>query len=293
MDEEAINKQAIEAHKRCKGKIEIIPKCPIRSLNDFSIWYTPGVAAVCKKINENEDSVFDYTNKWNSVAIISDGTRVLGLGNIGPKAGIPVMEGKAMLFKYFGGVDAIPICLGTTDKDKIIETVKNLQPSFGGINLEDIEKPKCFEILETLKKEMHIPVFHDDQQGTATVILAGLINAMKVVGKRTDEVSLTMVGAGAAGFKTVEMLIKAGFDPKKIIIADSKGILNQSRDDIKNGKGAYKWEMCIKTNGENREGGVQEALKGSDICIALSKPGPGTIKKEWISKMSDDAIVFP
>jgi len=286
---EDLNKKSIEQHKLYKGKMGSFPKCPIRGFEDFGIWYTPGVAAVCKEIHKNKDLVFDYTNKWNNVAIVSDGTRVLGLGDIGPYAGMPVMEGKALLFKYLGGVDAFPICLDTKDPQEIIKTVKYIQPCFGGINLEDLSKPKCFEILETLRKECEIPVWHDDQQGTAAVILAGLINALKVVGKKMNDISLTMVGVGAAGIKTTEIIIKAGINPKKIIIVDSKGILNQNRNDLKD---TYKWDMCLKTNEENREGNIADALKDSDVCIAFSKPGPDTIKKEWISKMSDDSIIF-
>lgn len=288
-EKNTLSEKALEQHRLYKGKMEAFPKCPIRDFQDFGIWYTPGVAAVCKEIQKNDDSVFDYTNKWNNVAVVSDCTRVLGLGDIGPYAGLPVMEGKALLFKYLGGVDAFPVCLDTKNPEDIINIVKWIQPSFGGINLEDIEKPKCFQILETLRKESNIPVWHDDQQGTATVILAGLMNALKVIGKKKDDISVAMIGAGAAGIKTTEMIIKAGFNPKKIIMVDSKGILNQNRDDIKD---TYKWNMCLKTNGENREGNISNALKDSDVCIAFSKPGPGTIKKEWISKMSDDSIVF-
>jgi malate dehydrogenase (oxaloacetate-decarboxylating) len=188
-------KDAMILHPFYRGKCEVVPKCCIRSFDDFGIWYTPGVAEPCKDIQKNPIKVLEHTNKWNFVAVITDGTRVLGLGNIGPEAGLPVMEGKAILFKYLGGVDAFPICLDTTDADEIIHTVKLLQPTFAGINLEDIEKPKCFYILDTLRKEARIPVWHDDQQGTATVTVAGLINALKVVKKKIDKVNITMVGA--------------------------------------------------------------------------------------------------
>ena len=224
---------ALKMHPFYKGKIEVVPKCVIRDVNDFAIWYTPGVAEPCKEINKNPDLAYEYTNRGNMVGIVTDGTRVLGLGDIGPLAGLPVMEGKALLFKYLGGVDAFPICLDTKDPDEFIRTVKLLTPSFGGINLEDIENPKCFYILEKLRAEMTIPVWHDDQQGTAAVTVAGLINALKVVNKKMEDAKITMIGIGAANVCIVRMLIKAGADPKKMIVVDSKGILNRKRDDIK------------------------------------------------------------
>jgi malate dehydrogenase (oxaloacetate-decarboxylating) len=282
---------ALKMHPCYKGKIEIVPKCVIRDINDFAIWYTPGVAEPCKEINKNPDLAYQYTNKGNMVGIVTDGTRVLGLGDIGPLAGLPVMEGKALLFKYLGGVDAFPICLDTKDADELIKTVKLLTPSFGGINLEDIENPKCFYILEKLRKEMTIPVWHDDQQGTAAVTLAGLINALKIVKKKIEDVKITMIGIGAANVCISKMIFKAGADPKKFIIVDSKGILNRKRDDIKPTH-KEKMEFCQITNGENREGGMEEAIKGQDVVIALSKSGPDVIKKEWIGAMADNSIVF-
>lgn len=278
-------------HPYYKGKIEVIPKCVIRDINDFAIWYTPGVAEPCKDIQKNPEKVFEHTNKANMVGIVTDGTRVLGLGDIGPLAGLPVMEGKALLFKYLGGVDAFPICLDTKDPDEIIRTVKIISPSFGGINLEDIANPKCFYILEKLRAEAPIPVWHDDQQGTAAVTLAGLINALKVVKKKIQDVKITMIGIGAANVCITKMIIKAGADPKKFIVVDSKGILNRKRDDIKPTH-KEKLEFCQITNAENRDGDMEEAIKGQDVVIALSKPGPDTIKKEWISKMADNGIVF-
>lgn len=282
---------AMKMHPYYKGKIEVIPKCVIRNVNDFAIWYTPGVAEPCKDIQQNPDRVYDHTNKANMVGIVTDGTRVLGLGDIGPLAGLPVMEGKALLFKYLGGVDAFPICLDTKDPDEFIKTVKYLCPTFGGINLEDIENPKCFYILERLRAEAPIPVWHDDQQGTAAVTLAGLINALKVVGKKMEDVKITMIGIGAANVCITKMIIKAGADPKKFIVVDSKGILSRKRDDIKPTH-KEKMEFCRITNAENRDGGMEEAIKGQDVVIALSKPGPDTIKKEWISTMADNGIVF-
>ena len=282
---------AMKMHPYYKGKIEVIPKCVIRDINDFAIWYTPGVAEPCKDIQQNPDRVYDHTNKANMVGIVTDGTRVLGLGDIGPMAGLPVMEGKALLFKYLGGVDAFPICLDTKDPDEFIKTVKYLCPTFGGINLEDIANPKCFYILERLRAEAPIPVWHDDQQGTAAVTLAGLINALKVVGKKMEDVKITMIGIGAANVCITKMIIKAGADPKKFIVVDSKGILNRKRDDIKPTH-KEKMEFCQITNAENRDGDMEEAIKGQDVVIALSKPGPDTIKKEWISTMADNGIVF-
>ena len=276
-------------HAFYRGKIEVMPKCAIRTLQDFSIWYTPGVAKVCRDIEKDREVAFEGTNKWNYVAVVSDGTRVLGLGDIGGQAGMPVMEGKALIFKYLGGVDAFPICLATKDPDEIIQAVKWMEPTFGGINLEDFSKPKCFYILDRLRKEMPIPVWHDDQQGTAAVILAGTINALKIVGKKMSEAQFTIIGSGSANTRTFYVLTAAGVNPKHIIMTDSSGILSQSREDL---KGTYKWELALKTNPEMREGGNREAMEGSDIAIAASKPGPGTLVKEDVAGMADDAIIF-
>jgi len=285
---------AMRLHPFYRGKMQTMPKCPVRDFSDFSIWYTPGVAAPCRAIEKDKEKVYEYTNKWNTVAIVSDCTRVLGLGDIGPEAGLPVMEGKAMLFKYLGGVDAVAICLDTKDPDEIIRTVKLLQPSFGGINLEDISNPKCFYILDTLRKEMAIPVFHDDQQGTAAVTLAGLINALKIVGKKKESVKLTVVGVGAANIAITRLLFTDGFKPENTIFVDSKGILNPGRADLeaKQKENPYKWDLCQRSNSEKRTGDISEALKGADVCISLSKAGPGTIKAESLKGMAKDAILF-
>jgi malate dehydrogenase (oxaloacetate-decarboxylating) len=283
---------AMIMHPFYKGKIEIMPKACIRSIDDFAIWYTPGVAKPCLDIRDNPEKVFEHTNKGNFVAVVTDGTRVLGLGDIGPEAGLPVMEGKGMLFKYLGGVDAFPICVDTKDPDKLIEFVKLLQPSFGGINLEDIAQPKCFRILDTLRKECHIPVWHDDQQGTAAVTTAGLINAVKIVGKDLSKVRVTMVGAGASNICIARMIMLAGVTPKNIIMCDSKGILHMGREAELKLDWKEKWEMAQKTNGEGRTGDVPRAIESADVLIALSKPGPDTIKKEWVARMAKDAIVF-
>ena len=288
-------KIANELHLKYQGKIEIVPKVPVLKLKDFAIWYTPGVAGPCRKIyNEGKDLSFEYTLRWNYVAVISDGTRILGLGNIGPEAGLPVMEGKALLFKYLGGVDAIPLVISAHDPDKFIEVVKFLEPSFGAINLEDISSPKCFYILEKLNEILDIPVWHDDQQGTALVALAGLINALKIVGKKLDQVKIAIVGAGAANTATIKYITIAGADPKKMVVVDSKGILHPNRPDIEElkVKNPWKYKIAMTTNAEGITGGIPEALKGADVVIAASKPGPGTIKKEWIKLMNDDAIVF-
>jgi malate dehydrogenase (oxaloacetate-decarboxylating) len=287
-------KLAMAYHPFYEGKIQVAPKCAIRDPNDFAIWYTPGVAASCRKIKEKPEEVFRHTNKWNNVAVVSDGTRVLGLGDIGPEAGLPVMEGKALLFKYLGGVDAFPICLGTKDPDEIITACRWLQPSFGGINLEDISKPKCFYILEQLREKLDIPVWHDDQQGTATVILAGLMNALKIVGKKMDQALVTLVGVGSANTRTALVLMRAGVKPGNILMVDSKGILHSNRKDLqaRMEENPWKWNFCLKTNAEGRTGGMSEAFEGADICVAASKPGPGTIKKEDVARMATDSILF-
>jgi malate dehydrogenase (oxaloacetate-decarboxylating) len=266
---------AMKLHPFYHGKMEIAPKCCIRDFNDFAIWYTPGVAEPCRAINKDEKLVYDYTNKWNMVAVVSDCTRVLGLGDIGPKAGLPVMEGKSILFKYLGGVDAVPICLGTKNPDEIIAAVKWLQPSFGGINLEDISQPKCFRILDTLRAEAEIPVWHDDQQGTATINLAGLINALQLVGKKPRDATVAMIGAGAANVATSRLIFAYGIRPENTIAVDTKGVLHKGRKDIEMQKAEYvdKWRFCQITNKEQRTGGIPEALDGADVCIALSKPG--------------------
>lgn len=285
---------AMALHPFYRGKVETTLKCVIRDINDFAIWYTPGVAAPCRAIEADPEKVYDYTNKWNTVAVISDGTRVLGLGDIGPKAGLPVMEGKVLLYKYLGGVDGVAIMLDTKDPDKIIETVLMLQPSFGGINLEDLSQPKCFRILDTLREKAEIPVWHDDQQGTATVTLAGLMNALKVVDKKKEEVSIAFVGSGASNVAISRLIFSWGVNPTKCMMVDSKGILGPHRKDLELRRHEYvdKWRLCQTTNGDLRQGGIPEAMEGVDVVIALSKPGPGTIKPEWVARMNKDAIVF-
>jgi malate dehydrogenase (oxaloacetate-decarboxylating) len=279
-------------HRFYEGKVQVMPKCAIRNTDDFAVWYTPGVAAPCREIQANLDKSFELTNRWNYVAVVTDGTRVLGLGDIGPEAAMPVMEGKALLFKYLGGVDAFPICLKTKDPDEIVRVCEVLEPSFGGINLEDIEKPKCFSILEKARAKLKIPVWHDDQQGTATVILAGLINAFKIVGKKPRESLITLVGSGSANIRTAYVLIKWGVKPGNIIMVDSKGVVNPNRTDITPEKNPWKYDLTQKTNAEGRTGPITEAFKGVDAVVAASKPGPGTIKKEWVKTMIDNAVLF-
>ena len=285
---------AMQLHPFYRGKIETGIKVPVRSVDDFAIWYTPGVAASCRAIQRDPALVYEHTSKWNTVAVVSDGTRVLGLGDIGPKAGLPVMEGKALLFKYLGGVDAVPIMLDTKDPDEIIRTVLMLQPGFGGVNLEDISQPKCFRVLDTLREQAEIPIWHDDQQGTACVTVAGLLNALKIVGKPVSEVRVVFIGTGAANVAISRLCFTAGVDPAKALMVDSKGIMGRDREDIYHRRAEYvdKWRLCEITNAEGRQGGVAEALAGADVCLAASRPGPGTIKPEWVSAMAHDAIVF-
>src|SRR2546429_3566480 len=282
---------AMKYHPYYHGKIEFSSKVPVNSYDDFAIWYTPGVADPCREIQHNPERVFDYTNKSNSVAIVTDGTRVLGLGDIGPEAGLPVMEGKSLLFKYLGGVDAYPICLGTKDPVQIENAVRWLQPSFGGINLEDISQPKCFDILAALRNDLGIPVWHDDQQGTGTVVCAGLMNALRIVGKKMGDSNICMLGAGAANIAVARMIIEAGVDPGSITMVDSMGILTKERKDLSESFKA-KWDMALKTNREGRTGGLKEAIKGADALLAMSKSGPDVVSGKLIETMNDDSIVF-
>jgi len=280
-----VNKEALELHKKFRGKIEVVSKVPLKTMRDLSVYYTPGVAEPCKEIARDKNKVYDYTSKGNMVAVVTDGSRVLGLGNIGPEAGLPVYEGKAILFKEFGGVDAFPICLDTQDTEEIIKAVKQIAPVFGGINLEDIDAPKCFEIEERLKKELDIPVFHDDQHGTAIAVLAGLINALKIVGKKLPTVRITVSGAGAAGIAITKLLLNAG--AKNIIVCDTKGILYEGRDV---GMNRWKDEIARMTNREKLKGELADAMKGADVFVGVS--APGIVSEEMISNMSKDAIVF-
>ena len=286
--------QAMKLHSFYRGKMESVPKCRVNDCNDFAIWYSPGVAAPCKAIAAEPERVYELTNKWNTIAVVSDGSRVLGLGDIGPKAGYPVMEGKALLFKYLGGVDAVPIMLDTKDPDEIIRTVLLLQPTFGGVNLEDLAQPKCFRILETLRRQAEIPVWHDDQQGTATVTLAGLINALKIVDKPIEDVRIVFVGSGAANVACSRLIFARGANPENCLVVDSRGILGKHRHDLEQRRYEFpeKWDLCQRTNKERRSGGIPEAAAGADVIVSLAKPGPGIILPDSIKKMNRDAIVF-
>ncbi|MDG6225092.1 MAG: NADP-dependent malic enzyme [Candidatus Thermoplasmatota archaeon] len=281
-------------HSFYKGKTEMALKAPVRDFNDFAIWYTPGVASPCRAIRSDPSMVWEMTNRSNTIAVVSDGSRVLGLGDIGPEAAIPVMEGKSLLFKYLGGVDAFPLCLGVHDEESIIDTVKALEPCLGGINLEDISTPKCFPILDRLRNEMGIPVWHDDQQGTATVEVAGFLNALKLVGKSVDEVQISMIGAGAANIRIASILTQIGVRPKHIIMCDSRGVLNMEREDFEKMRSdsPEKYRICQEYNGMERECTIVDCTKGSDVLLCASTPKPGTVSKDMVRKMSDDPIVF-
>jgi malate dehydrogenase (oxaloacetate-decarboxylating) len=283
----------VELSKKFGGKIEIVPKVPIKSYEDFSIIYTPGVAEVSKAILKDKEKAFDLTIRGNLVAIITDGTRVLGLGDVGPEAAMPVMEGKALLFKYLGGVDAVPIVLNVKDADRFIDVVKSIEKSFAAINLEDIESPKCFYILEKLQSILEIPVWHDDQQGTAAAILAGLINSLKLTNRYPKDTKVVIFGAGAANLSLVRFLNKYGFKYENIIVIDSKGPLYSSREDIEKIRLINKWkyEIAIKTN-LNEVKTIEKAFLGADVLISASKSGPDVIRKEWIKSMNKDSIVF-
>lgn len=286
--------ESLRLHALYQGKVQIALKCPVGEIKDFSYWYTPGVAAPCRAIQADPGKVYDLTNKSNMVAIVSDGSRVLGLGNIGPHAGLPVMEGKALLFKYLGGVDAVPICLATQDQLEFVRTVKLLEPSFGGINLEDIAQPRCFRVLDELRGNMPIPVWHDDQQGTATALLAGLIGALKVVRKPIGSVRIAMIGMGAANFASYRLLKAYGVDPAQIVACDTLGTLHRDRREIEERPGEFreKRAVCQETNRESIRGGIAEALRGADVCIAFSSSGPGVIDPKWVRSMARNAIVF-
>ena len=278
------NEKALMLHEKWNGKLETISKTPVKSREDLSLAYTPGVAEPCKVIANDQEAAYKYTMKANTVAVISDGSAVLGLGNIGPYAAMPVMEGKAVLFKEFGGVNAVPICLDTQDTEEIIKAVTYLAPGFGGINLEDISAPRCFEIEERLKKILNIPVFHDDQHGTAIVVLAGIINALKVVGKKKEDCRVVINGAGSAGVAITKLLLTYGFP--RIIMCDKAGIVSKDTQ----GLNWMQQKMTEVTNLDNETGSLADALKGADIFVGVS--APGIVTKEMVSSMNHDAILF-
>ncbi|WP_124066743.1 NADP-dependent malic enzyme [Clostridium sp. E02] len=278
------NEKALLLHEKWGGKLEITSKAKVNSREDLALAYTPGVAEPCKVIHENPEAAYQYTIKSNTIAVVSDGSAVLGLGNIGPLAAMPVMEGKAVLFKEFGGINAIPICLDTQDTEEIIKTIVHIAPAFGGINLEDISAPRCFEIEERLKKLLPIPVFHDDQHGTAIVVLAGVINALKITKKKKEECKVVINGAGSAGIAIARLLLSYGF--QHIILCDRDGILF-------NGMVGLNWmqeRMMEKTNLENKKGGLTDAMKGSDVFIGVS--APGIVTEGMVKSMNPDSILF-
>lgn len=277
------NKESLEMHKKLKGKVEVKSKVKIENKDDLSLAYTPGVAEPCREISKDKEKIYDYTFKGNTVAVISDGSAVLGLGNIGAEASLPVMEGKAILFKEFAGIDAFPICLKEQNVQKTIETIKNISPVFGGINLEDFKAPECFEI-EAALQDLGIPVMHDDQHGTAVVVLAGLINALKVSGKQKENVKIVMSGSGAAGIAVSKLLLEYGFG--NITLVDSKGAINKNRTDLNEAKK----QMAGITNKENIEGSLGDVIKNADIFIGVSKPG--ILTKEMVETMNDKPIIF-
>ena len=278
------NEKALMLHEQWNGKLETVSKTPVKSREDLALAYTPGVAEPCKVIAKDKEAAYKYTMKANTIAVVSDGSAVLGLGNIGPHAAMPVMEGKAVLFKEFGGVNAVPICLDTQDTEEIIKAVTWMAPGFGGINLEDISAPRCFEIERRLKETLDIPVFHDDQHGTAIVVLSGTINALKIIGKKKEDCRVVVNGAGAAGIAITKLLLTYGF--KHIILCDRTGIVSKDRSDLN----WIKKEMTEVTNLDNLTGSLADAMKGSDIFIGVS--APGSVTKEMVASMNKDAIIF-
>lgn len=275
---------ALLKHEEWQGKIEVTPRCEVESMDDLAIAYTPGVAQPCLAIKDDIDLSYKYTRRSNLVAVVTDGSAVLGLGNIGPEAGMPVMEGKCVLFKRFGDVDAFPLCIKSNDVDTIVDTVALLEGSFGGVNLEDISAPRCFEIEKKLKERCSIPIFHDDQHGTAVVVLAGMINALKLVGKKIEDIEAVVCGAGAAGIAITKLLMQTGL--KNVILCDRTGAIYEGRDNLN----PIKEEMAKVSNRLMKKGGLADVIEGADVFIGVS--GPGVLTKEMVAKMADKPIVF-
>ena len=279
--------ESLKLHAQLRGKLEVTPRAPVSNKEELSLAYTPGVAQPCLEIQKDVNKSYELTRRWNTVAVITDGTAVLGLGDIGPEAGMPVMEGKCVLFKAFGGVDAIPLCLRTKDTDEIVKTVSLLLGSFGGVNLEDISAPRCFEIERRLKEISDIPIFHDDQHGTAVVTLAALTNALRIVKKKMEDISVVTSGAGAAGIAIIKLLIARGLNPAKVIMTDRQGAIYEGRS----GLNPEKEEIAKITNSNKRSGSLAEIIKGADVFIGVS--APGTVTPEMVKSMAPGAILFP
>ncbi len=291
---EVLGRRAVELSRFYGGKVETVPKVPVRSMHDFSLWYTPGVAKVSRAIADDPDLAFELTGRWNTVAIATDGSRVLGLGDIGPVAALPVMEGKALLFKFLGGVDAFPVPIRASTPGEFMAAVEAISPAFGGINLEDIASPKCFAILEELTKRLDIPVWHDDQLGTAAATVAGLLNALALTGRSVKDTRTVLLGAGAANLVAARILISLGHDPHRLTLVDQKGILHAERDDVDelSVRNPWKYRLALKTDGGGRTGDVARAVEGADVLVAASTPVPGTVRPEHVRAMARDPIVF-
>ncbi|HEV2316493.1 MAG TPA: NADP-dependent malic enzyme [Thermoplasmata archaeon] len=291
---EEMGERAVDLARHFQGKIETVPKVPVRSLSDFNYWYTPGIAAVSQAIHEDPARAFELTGRWNTIAIVTDGSRVLGLGDMGPEAALPVMEGKALLFKYLGGVEAIPLPVKVASPEELIATVERIAPAVGGVNLEDIASPKCFRVLEELQKRLPIPVWHDDQLGTAAATMAGVLNALELTQRRMNQVRTVLLGSGAANLVTARLLIALGHDPHRLTLVDSKGVLDAEREDMDGlaFSNPWKYRLALQTDGGGRRGGPADALAEADMLLAASTPGPTTVKPEWIRSMHPESIVF-